>query len=100
VVNRQLPISTHAYELTERLLKVDTPVNGWQVYGKTGTAAIQRPDGTADQTQDIGWFVGWVVKDGRRLVFARLLQHPVLSYHHAGSQTREAFMTELARRAL
>lgn len=100
VVNRQLPLSAHAYELTERLLKVNTPVNGWQVYGKTGTASIQRPDGTADQTQDIGWFVGWVVKDGRRLVFARLLQHSVLSYHHAGSQTREAFMSELARRAL
>jgi bla regulator protein BlaR1 len=100
VVNRELPLSAHAYDVTARLLKVDTPVNGWQVYGKTGTASARRADDAADATQDIGWFVGWAVKDGRTVVFARLLQHPVDAYHYAGAQTRDAFLGELARRAL
>lgn len=100
VVNRSLPLSAHAYDMTARLLKLDQPVNGWEVYGKTGTAAVRLPDGSADQAQDIGWFVGWAVKDGRTVVFARLLQHPVEADRYAGRQTRDAFLRELAQRVL
>ena len=100
VVNRQLSLSAHAYDVTARLLKVDTLVDGWEVHGKTGTAPVRRDDGSADPARDIGWFVGWATKDGRTLVFARLLQHPVDDYHYAGAQTRDAFMSELALRGL
>ncbi len=100
VVNRGLPLSAHAYDVTARLLKVGTPVNGWQVHGKTGTASARLPDDSADDTQSIGWFVGWAIKDGRTVVFARLLQLPVQPDKYAGAQTRDAFLGELARRAL
>jgi beta-lactamase class D len=100
VVNRSLPVSAHAYDVTARLLKGDTLANGWEVYGKTGTAPATLPDGSADQTQYIGWFVGWVNKGGRTLVFARLLQHPVGSEQYAGAYARATFQSELARRAL
>jgi beta-lactamase class D/beta-lactamase regulating signal transducer with metallopeptidase domain len=100
VVNRSLPVSAHAYEVTARLLKGETLANGWEVYGKTGTAPAPLPDGSADETQYIGWFVGWVNKGGRTLVFARLLQHPVDSEQYAGAYARATFQSELARRAL
>lgn len=100
VVNRTLPLSAHAYDVTARLLKVEALANGWEVYGKTGTASVRLADGSADEAQDIGWFVGWATKGGRTVVFARLLQHPVNTYHYAGAQTRDAFLSELARRAL
>jgi beta-lactamase class D/beta-lactamase regulating signal transducer with metallopeptidase domain len=101
VVNRSLPVSAHAYDMTARLLKLDAPVNGWEVYGKTGTAPAQLADGSADEAQYIGWFVGWATKGGRTLVFARLLQRPLDSTGpYAGAQSRAAFLSELARRAL
>ena len=100
VVNRTLPLSTHAYDVTARLLKVETLANGWEVYGKTGTAPAPRADGSANKGQDIGWFVGWAIKDGRTLVFARLLQRPVDGSRYAGVQTRDAFLSEMARRTL
>jgi beta-lactamase class D/beta-lactamase regulating signal transducer with metallopeptidase domain len=100
LVNRSLPVSAHAYDMTARLLKGDTLANGWEVYGKTGTAPARLPDGSTDDTQYIGWFVGWVNKDGRTLVFARLLQHPVHSEQYAGAHARATFQGELARRAL
>jgi beta-lactamase class D/beta-lactamase regulating signal transducer with metallopeptidase domain len=100
MVNRELPVSAHAYDVTARLLKGETLVNGWEVYGKTGTAPARLPDGSADEAQYIGWFVGWVNKGGRTLVFARLLQHPVDSDQYAGAYARATFQSELARRAL
>jgi beta-lactamase class D/beta-lactamase regulating signal transducer with metallopeptidase domain len=100
VVNRSLPVSAHAYDMTARLLKRETLANGWEVHGKTGTAPARLPDGSADETQHIGWFVGWVNKGGRTLVFARLLQHPVDMHLYAGARARDAFLSDLARRAL
>jgi bla regulator protein BlaR1 len=100
VVNRTLPLSAHAYDVTARLLKVETLANGWEVYGKTGTAPARLADGSADDTQDIGWFVGWATRGGRTLVFARLLQNQAHSNPYGGARTRDAFLSELARRAL
>lgn len=97
LVQRRLPVSAHAHEMTARLLKVGTLANGWEVYGKTGTAHTRRPDGGEDA---IGWFVGWTKKDGRTLVFARLLERPVRSDAYGGPLTREAFLSEFARSTL
>ena len=71
IVNRSLPVSAHAYDMTARLLKLDAPVNGWEVYGKTGTSPALLADGRGDDTQDIGWFVGWASKGGRTLAHLR-----------------------------
>ena len=97
LVNRSLPVSAHAYDTTARLLKVGTLANGWEVYGKTGTANTRLPDGSEDS---IGWFVGWANKGGRTLVFARLLQQPVRTDGYGGPLTRDAFLSELGRSTL
>jgi beta-lactamase class D/beta-lactamase regulating signal transducer with metallopeptidase domain len=96
VVNRSLPLSVHAYDMTARLLRQETLANGWEVYGKTGTARARLPDGSADGTQYIGWFVGWARKGGRTLVFARLLQHPADVHQYAGARARVALLSDLA----
>lgn len=94
LVSRSLPVSAHAHDMTARLLRVETLANGWEVYGKTGTANRRLPDGSEGA---IGWFVGWVRKGDRTLVFARLLQQPVRTDGYAGPLTRDAFLGELAR---
>ena len=97
LVNRTLPVSAHAHDMTARLLKVRTLANGWEVFGKTGTANRRLPDGSDGA---IGWFVGWARKGDRTLVFARLLEQPVRTDGYGGPLTRDGFLGELARSTL
>ena len=98
VATRSLPLSDHAYAMSARVLKVRTLDNGWDIYGKTGTAVARRPDGGKEEGQMLGWFVGWASKDGRTLVFARLEQQPGQDGSYAGVRVRDALLRELEQR--
>ncbi|KQN74413.1 class D beta-lactamase [Devosia sp. Leaf64] len=74
LVNRTLPVSTDAMDMTAAVLESSSTPNGWTVTGKTGSAFPRLADGTFDRAKGWGWFVGWAEKDGRTLVFARLNQ--------------------------
>jgi beta-lactamase class D len=75
VVGRKLPVSAHAYEMTEAILTEYELPNGWTVRGKTGAGFPVKADGTPDRQKPIGWYVGWARKDGRTVVFARLKEN-------------------------
>lgn len=95
VVNRELPLSANAYDMTARILKIDTLPSGWEVHGKTGTAYPVLPDGTDDRTRAYGWFVGWATKGQRTIVFARLIQDRKEEADPAGPRVRAAFLRDL-----
>jgi len=61
LVNRRLGVSPAAYDMTAALTRYGV-VDGWEVHGKTGASS------------GLGWYVGWAVKDGRTLTFARLVR--------------------------
>ena len=98
LVNRQLPVSPHAYDVTDQLLKLPFETGGWQVYGKTGTASPLLADGTLDSTHAYGWFVGWAIKGNRKVVFARLLLDKVREDSFAGPRVKAAFLRDLPAR--
>ncbi|MGF6274249.1 bla regulator protein BlaR1 [Massilia sp. UYP11] len=98
IVNRELGLTPHAYDMTQTLLRLPALPNGWDVYAKTGTAVLEPPTGAQDPPRCYGWFVGWASKDGRTIVFARLTldrQHPQRA---AGPLLKEAFLRELPAR--
>ncbi len=95
VVNRQLPLSAHAYDMTARLTALGTLPNGWQIHGKTGTASPVLANGSDDQRHSYGWFVGWATKDGRTVVFSRLVLADKQAGSAAGPRTRDAFLRDL-----
>lgn len=72
-VTGKLPISAKAMELTQAIVPVFDAANGWTIHGKTGAGSMRDAKGKSDRNRPIGWFVGWAEKDGRKLVFARLL---------------------------
>lgn len=74
LVNRTLPVSEKAMEMTVAVLESWETPDGWTVAGKTGSAFPRLADGTLDRARGWGWFVGWAERDGRTLVFARLNQ--------------------------
>ena len=44
----------------------------WTVQGKTGSTRLGN-DADSQDKRSLGWFVGWAKKDGRQIVFARLV---------------------------
>jgi bla regulator protein BlaR1 len=95
VANRDLPVSAHAFDMTAQLLRLPTLANGWQVYGKTGTAS---GDGAGNNSRALGWFVGWATKDGRTVVFARQTLGPRDPDRAAGPLLKERFLRTLPGR--
>ncbi|MES2161041.1 MAG: class D beta-lactamase [Pseudomonadota bacterium] len=95
VVNRELPLSAHAYDMTARLTALGTLPNGWQIHGKTGTASPVLANGSDDPRHSYGWFVGWATKDGRTVVFSRLVLADKQAGSAAGPRAKDAFLRDL-----
>ncbi len=95
IVNRQLGLSAHAHDMTDRIMVTDSLPNGWVVRGKTGTGNARLPNGQEDDTHQVGWFVGWASKGDRTIVFAKLVHVPHEDARAAGPRAKAAFMAEL-----
>lgn len=60
-----------------------------------GTGGPLLADGSVDPVHAYGWFVGWVVKDGRTILFARLIQDDRDETVRAGLQARAEMIAAL-----
>jgi beta-lactamase class D len=89
LLGRRLGVAEQAYVMTERLVAYGPPVDGWTVHGKFGAAG------------GFGWYVGWAAKDGRTLVFARLVEVDANKPDRMlpGPWTRDVFLAEFPRLA-
>ncbi|AWV03062.1 class D beta-lactamase [Burkholderia sp. JP2-270] len=92
ILHRTLPVSTHAYDMTERITLIDAQPGGWTVHGKTGTGS---PGLKYDAAHAYGWFVGWATKGPRTLVFANLIQDDKRQTPNAGLRSRDTFLAAL-----
>lgn len=70
--HRSLGVSAHAYEKTQEIIP-DFEAGDWRVKGKTGAGWLRGKDGELDRMRPVGWFIGWAQREGREIVFARLL---------------------------
>lgn len=61
LVQRTLAVSRQAQEKTIELIRLEDVWDGWNLYGKTGGGAN-------------GWFVGWIEKGERRIIFAQYIE--------------------------
>lgn len=77
----KLSVSHHAYEMTKNIMFVEDLYDGWKLYGKTGACCVQNPDGSKIQEMKLGWFIGWIQKGERKVVFV-----------HYREEKREDFM--------
>jgi beta-lactamase class D len=95
LVNRQLPVSAHAIDMTQEITRIAPLANGWDLHGKTGTGFPRTADGTQDPAHAYGWFVGWASKGARTFVFARLIQDEAEEATPSGPRARAALLSEL-----
>ncbi|WP_274628744.1 class D beta-lactamase [Arvimicrobium flavum] len=94
ILARELQVSAKAYDMTNAILPA-FEAGGWDVQGKTGSGSVPAASGGKDARQPFGWFVGWADKDGRRLVFARLVVVKERGKSPLGPKTRDAFLKAL-----
>jgi beta-lactamase class D len=92
VVRRELPVGTHAYEMTKAIADNGMQPGGWHVYGKTGAGMSKNPDGTTARGKPWGWFVGWATKGDRTVVFARLTKDTKRPSTSPGKAARKAVL--------
>lgn len=94
IVKRQLPVSEHAFRMTDRITEIGTLPGGWDVHGKTGTGSPGMT-GRYDAAHAYGWFVGWAAYGKDAIVFARLIQDDRKENPGAGLRAREAMLKDL-----
>ena len=70
----ELPVSADAVANTAAITDYSTMGDGWRIHGKTGAGLPKDAQGNLLRGQPFGWLVGWAEKDGRTVVFARLIR--------------------------
>jgi beta-lactamase class D len=88
IVGRQLQVSAHAYEMTNRITAITRFPGGWAVHGKTGT-------GLTDSSHEVGWFVGWALHADQARVFAYCIEEESRPSTRAGLLARDQFLARL-----
>lgn len=98
VVNRELPLTAKAYDMTASIMPPENLANGWEVHGKTGTASPVLPNGRDDKLNQYGWYVGWAQKGQRKIVFARLVLDRRQETAMGGLRAKQALLRDLPAR--
>jgi beta-lactamase class D OXA-29 len=88
LVQEKLPISAHSILMTKRILFLEE-LNGWKLFGKTGSGQRLNPDGTINEDLQSGWFVGWLEKDDRTVIFTFNLRDDEKVDGFAGRRAKE-----------
>lgn len=89
LLDNKLPVSQHAHEMTKNILFVEELGSGWKLYGKRGGGYLLNSDGSHNLDRQIGWFVGWVSKDDRIIVFAYYISDQAKQNTPAGKRAKE-----------
>lgn len=89
LLDNKLPVSLKAHTMTRNILFVEELVDGWKLYGKTGSGVILNKDGIENPDRQIGWFVGWIEKADRKIVFSYYIQDNDKQDTYAGLRAKQ-----------
>lgn len=87
LINNQLTVSKKSQEMTKQIMFREELSGGWKLYGKTGNGRLREANGEKSDLQH-GWFVGWIEKGDRKIIFAR---------HIADNEKEDVFASFRAR---
>ena len=71
LINKRLPVSQKSHEMTRNILFIENLESEWKLYGKTGAGTLLNSDGMRDEGRKIGWFIGWIEKGNRKIIFVQ-----------------------------
>lgn len=100
IITLKIPVDQKAINLTRELFFLETLADGWKLYAKTGTGFKHNSDGSLDYDHQIGWFVGWVTKDNRSIIFAQYIENKNKMDTLASSRAKALAKEQLARNVI
>lgn len=89
MLTNQLPIKHHALQMTKNILFLEELKAGWKLYGKTGMGHRINPDKTKNPDLYHGWFVGWIEKNDRRIIFSNHVEDEKIEQVAASLRAKE-----------
>jgi beta-lactamase class D len=69
MIEEELPVSSDTIKLSKPLFFLEELEGGWKLFGKTGFGVMHLDS----SKNELGWFVGWIEKEGDWLAFAYLI---------------------------
>ena len=85
----KLPVSTHAQTMTRNIVYVEDLSHGWKLYGKTGSGYLLNADRTQKLEINHGWFIGWIAKGDKKIIFVNHIVDNKKEAEHAGPRAKE-----------
>lgn len=89
LLNNQLPVSAYSQKMTRTILSVEDLPKGWKMHGKTGSGVLLSPDRMSKTEIQIGWYVGWIEKEGRVITFVQYREDDRVQETFAGPRVLE-----------
>jgi beta-lactamase class D len=87
IVDQKLPVNKVSFNNTKKIMFIQELPGGWKLYGKTGNGKQLDQNGNKTDLQH-GWFVGFIEKGKRKIVFAN---------HLVDSEIQNTFTSFIAR---
>lgn len=88
LLNDRLPVSEHAHQMTRKIMYLEDLPNNWKLYGKTGSGYLL-DDARLKTDIKHGWFIGWIQKSDRRIVFVSHIVDKHVEATHAGPRAKD-----------
>lgn len=94
-LKRDLGVSAHAYDMTEKILPTFEAEDGWTLQGKTGSGFQFHADGSYNRKLHQGWFIGWATKGDQKVIIIETLYDTQPSDEYAGLRCRSRIIKAL-----
>jgi beta-lactamase class D len=95
LIDNRFSVSQKAHNMTKKILFVEDLLDGWKLYGKTGNGCLLNKDGTKNEDRQIGWYIGWIHKDNRTIIFVNYLEDQEKQGSYASIRAKEAAKKKL-----
>lgn len=92
-----LPVSKHAHDMAKGIIYVEDLPNGWKLYGKTGSGYLLKTDNEEKLEIKHGWFVGWIEKGDKKIVFVNHIVDSKKEEAHAGPRAKQQAKEKLLK---
>jgi beta-lactamase class D len=75
--------------MTRNIVYVEDLPDGWKLYGKTGSGYLLNSDRTQKLEIKHGWFIGWIEKGDKKIIFVNHIVDDKKEEKHAGPRAKE-----------
>lgn len=89
LLTNKLPVSHHAQSMTRHIVYMEDLAYGWKLYGKTGSGFLLNEDRTKKLELKHGWFIGWIEKGNKKIIFVNHIVDDKKEEKHAGPRAKE-----------